>query len=309
MQRTGRLTATSMPAESHSRELGRQARCIPVAPEGEAWMSVALSCESANGGTMVRGFAAVGSMLVLGMFVSSTGSATGAEAVTDATALVRKSFNHYRGLASHARMRMTIHRPEWERTQMLDAWTRGEEDSVIIVIEPARDRGNGTLKRGNQMWTFNPRVNRVIKLPPSLMGQSWMGSDFTNHDLAKTDSVVVDYEHTLEATEERNGQKIHRIRLTPKPGAPVVWGHEEILLRDDNIMLEERFYDQDGKLVKTLYASEIQPLGGRLLPRVITMVQAADAQRYTRMVYESLEFRDALPERYFSEAFLRNPRE
>lgn len=234
--------------------------------------------------------------------------ARGAPAI-DATQLVRDAFNHYRGLASFARMRMTIHRPEWERTQVLEGWTRGEEDSVIIVIEPPRDRGNGTLKRGEQMWTFNPRVNRVIKLPPSLMGQSWMGSDFTNHDLAKTDSIVVDYEHVLERTEQRGDHTVYHLRLNPKPGAPVVWGHEELLLRDDHIFLEERFYDQDGKLVKTLIASEIQMLGGRLLPRVITMVQAENPERYTRLEYEHLEFRDSLPDRYFSETFLRNPRE
>ncbi len=227
----------------------------------------------------------------------------------DATALLRRSFNHYRGLASHARMRMTIERPEWSRTQAIEAWTRGEQDSVIVVTEPARDRGNGTLKRGAQMWTFNPRVNRVIKLPPSLMGQSWMGSDFTNHDLAKTDSVLVDYTHTLEASERIDGHVVHRIRLTPKPGAPVVWGHEIILLRDDDILLEERFHDQDGRLVKTLRASEIRLMGGRLLPRVLTMEQADDPARFTRMEYEHLEFRDDLPERLFSESFLRNPRE
>ena len=159
------------------------------------------------------------------------------------------------------------------------------------------------------MWTSNPRVNRVIKLPPSLMGQSWMGSDFTNHDLAKTDSVLVDYEHTLINTEQRSGQTIHLIKLTPKTGAPVVWGHEEMLLRDDNIVIEQRFYDQDGKLVKTLHAAEIQPLGGRVLPRVITMVQAEKPEHYTRVEYETLEFRDSLPDRIFSESFLRNPRE
>ncbi len=246
-------------------------------------------------------------VVAFGLAAVSSG-ANDAPAV-DATALVRRSFDHYRGLASYERIRMTIHRPEWERTQSLEGWTRGERDSVIVITAPPRDRGNGTLKLDHQMWTFNPRVNRVIKLPPSLMSQSWMGSDFTNNDLAKSDSVVVDYEHTLESTETRDGHTIHRIRLDPKPGAPVVWGHEELLLRDDDILLEERFYDQDGQLVKTLVASEIQMLGGRLLPRVITMVQAHDPQRYTRLEYEHLEFRDSLPDRYFSEAFLRNPRE
>lgn len=249
------------------------------------------------------------SLLLVSVLYLDLRAADAAAPALDATTLVRRSFNHYRGLASYARIRMTIHRPEWERSQTLQGWTRGEQDSVIIVTEPARDRGNGTLKRGQQVWTFNPRVNRVIKLPPSLMGQSWMGSDFTNNDLAKTDSVVVDYEHTIESTEEVDGHTVYLIRLTPKPGAPVVWGHEQIRLRDDDILLEERFYDQNGALVKTLVASEIVDFDGRLLPRVITMVQADNPGRYTRMEYDELEFRDTMPDRFFSEAFLRSPQE
>jgi outer membrane lipoprotein-sorting protein len=226
-----------------------------------------------------------------------------------ATELVRSAFNHYRGEASHGILRMTIHRPEWERSQTMEAWSRGEKDSVIVITEPARDRGNGSLKRGDQMWTFNPRVNRVIKLPPSLMSQSWMGSDFTNHDLARSDSILVDYDHSIEGVEQVDGHAVTRVRLTPKPGAPVVWGFEELLIRDDSIVLEERYYDQDGVRVKTLVSSEIAMLGGRLLPRVITMVQAASPDNWTRVEYVSLEFRDAIAERYFTEAFLRNPRE
>lgn len=227
----------------------------------------------------------------------------------NATALVEEAFHHYRGLASYAKMTMTIHRPEWERTQTLEAWTRGDKDSVIVITDPPRDRGNGTLKRGNQMWTFNPRVNRVIKLPPSLMGQSWMGSDFTNHDLARTDSILVDYTHELLDVTESDGLEVYHIRLVPKPDAPVVWGREELLVREDKILLEERFYDQDGRLVKSLVSSEIQMLGGRLLPRVLTMTEADDPERYTRLDYEELEFRKGLPDRLFTEAFLRNPRE
>lgn len=227
----------------------------------------------------------------------------------DAAAIVEEAFHHYRGLASYAEMTMTIHRPEWERSQTLEAWTRGDKDSVIVITDPPRDRGNGTLKRGNQMWTFNPRVNRVIKLPPSLMGQSWMGSDFTNHDLAKTDSILVDYTHELLDTTESDGKKVYHVRLTPKPNAPVVWGHEELVIREDAIMLEERFFDQDGELVKTLVATDITTFDGRLLPRILTMQQAEDPERYTRMEYEHLEFREGMPDRTFTEAFLRNPRE
>lgn len=227
----------------------------------------------------------------------------------DASQIVRDAFNHYRGLASYSKMKMTIHRPEWERSQEIEAWTRGEQDAVIIVTAPARDRGNGTLKRGNQMWTFNPRVNRVIKLPPSLMGQAWMGSDFTNNDVAKSDTILVDYTHSLSDTDEVDGHTVYTIKLTPKPGAPVVWGYEELVIRDDNIMLEERFYDQNGELVKKLTTSDIVMFGDRLMPRVSTMYPVDEDDRYTRIEYLELEFRDSLSNRYFTESFLRNPRD
>jgi outer membrane lipoprotein-sorting protein len=242
---------------------------------------------------------------ILSLFISAV-SIRASE--PDATELVRESFRYYRGEASEAVMEMTIHRPEWERSQTLEAWTRGDDDSVIVITDPARDRGNGTLKKGGQMWTFNPRVNRVIKLPPSLMGQSWMGSDFTNHDLAKTDSILVDYAHELIGTTTVDGMTVYEVLLSPKPGAPVVWGKQVVLIREDKIMLRETFFDQDGVLVKTLEMSQLEILGGRLLPRILTMVQANDATRYTRIEYRSLEFLDSLPDRVFTETFLRNPR-
>lgn len=238
---------------------------------------------------------------------TACGSAVGSE--TQAGKIVREAFDYYRGEASYAVMEMTIHRPEWERGQVLRGWTRGDKDGTILITEPARDRGNGTLKRGEQMWTFNPRVNRVIKLPPSLMGQSWMGSDFTNHDLSKTDSIIIDYDSELISEEVVDGQTVYHVKLTPKPEAPVVWGSQLLLIRDDHIMLEQRFFDQDGELVKSLVASELDVMGGRLLPRVLTMVQAEDDRKYTRIRYRELDFLDGLPERYFTESFLRNPRE
>jgi hypothetical protein len=141
------------------------------------------------------------------------------------------------------------------------------------------------------------------------MGQSWMGSDFTNHDLSKTDSIVIDYDSELISKETVNGQVIYHIKLIPKPEAPVVWGSQMLLIRDDHILLEQQFFDQDGELVKSLVASELDMLGGRLLPRVLTMVQAEDDRKYTRIRYDEMEFLDGLPDRYFTEAFLRNPRE
>ena len=129
--------------------------------------------------------------------------------VPDAAALVERAFEAYRGLASIGTMEMTIHRPSWERTQTLKAWTRGERETLVTALAPVRDRGNGTLKIGESMWIYNPKVNRIIKLPPSMMTQSWMGSDFSNNDLAKSDVLITDFDHRIIGTEQRNGHTVY----------------------------------------------------------------------------------------------------
>ncbi|MCK5097524.1 MAG: outer membrane lipoprotein-sorting protein, partial [Desulfobacteraceae bacterium] len=174
-----------------------------------------------------------------------------------ASLMVKKAFDYYRGIASVSIVDMTIHRTDWERTMRIKAWTMGAHDSLFKIISPAKDRGNGTLKKGNEMWTFNPKVNRVIKLPPSMMSQSWMGSDFSNNDLAKSDTIVRDYSHTIVNVKESNGLKIFSIESIPHPQAPVVWGMLRFEVREDGIMIRQGFYDEDKLLVKELVTTDI----------------------------------------------------
>lgn len=229
-------------------------------------------------------------------------------AALNANALVEASFDYVRGRASVSRVQMTIHRPEWERVMTIEAWTRGQEDSLFRIISPPKDHGNGTLKKSREMWIFNPKVNRVIKLPPSMMSQSWMGSDFSNNDLAKSDSLVKDYDHTLIGTETHDGKKVYLIESMPKPEAPVVWGMQRLKIREDHIFLSQAFYDEDLKLVKALTTLEIKMLGGRLFPKV-WRIQKADAEgEYTELLYEELTFKEDLPEDLFTLSNLRNPR-
>ena len=103
--------------------------------------------------------------------------------------------DHWRGLSSYTVMTMVIHRPDWERTMTMRGWTKGDDQSLVRVMEPKKDRGNGTLTDDNSMWTFSPKINRVIKIPSSMMGQSWMGSDFSNKDVARADDIVDQYDH------------------------------------------------------------------------------------------------------------------
>jgi len=225
----------------------------------------------------------------------------------DAQTLIEAAVDYYRGKASVATVEMTIHRPAWERTMSIKAWTKGIKNSLFTVVAPPKDEGNSTLKRGTQMWTFNPKVNRVIKLPPSMMSQSWMGSDFSNNDLAKSDSILVDYVHTLIGTELQEGMKVFSIKSMPKPRAPVIWGMQILKVREDHILLAEAFYDEDLKLVKAMTGRDIQMLGGKLFPKLWKMEKAENLYEYTLLDYKALEFRDDLPDRYFTLTALRDP--
>jgi outer membrane lipoprotein-sorting protein len=226
----------------------------------------------------------------------------------DAQDLVRASFEYYRGKASKATVDMTIHRPDWERVMTIEAWTKGQDESLFRTIAPPKDHGNGTLKKGREMWIYNPKVNRVIKLPPSMMSQSWMGSDFSNNDLAKSDSLVKDYIHSVIGTETHEGKTVYLIKSMPKPEAPVVWGMEQLKIREDLIFLSEAFYDEDLKLVKIMTAQDIRMLGGRLFPGVWRMQKADAKDEYTELHYKELSFEQDLPETLFTISNLRNPR-
>ena len=225
----------------------------------------------------------------------------------DARLLVEAAVNYYRGAASISKVDMTIHRQNWERVVTIKAWTKGEKDSLFIIIAPAKDKGNGTLKRDREMWTYNPKINRVIKLPPSMMSQAWMGSDFSNNDLAKSDTIIGDYTHTVLDVETHDGKKVYVIESIPKPEVPVVWGMQKLKIREDGIMLSQAFYDEDFKLVKSMTCQQIQMLGGRLFPKIWKMNKAGVENEYTLLNYLELQFKKDLPDRLFTLSALRNP--
>jgi len=225
----------------------------------------------------------------------------------DAQALVEDSFNYLRGKASVSTVVMTIHRPDWERQVTIKAWTIGEKDSLFRITAPPKDHGNGTLKKGREMWMYNPKVNRVIKLPPSMMSQAWMGSDFSNNDLAKSDSMIHDYIHTITGTETHEGKTVYLIDSIPKPDAPVVWGMQKLKIREDHVFLFQAFYDEDLEQVKALTFLEIQMIGGRMYPKKWKMQKADESDRYTIVEYNDLIFKKELPMRLFTLSNLRNP--
>jgi outer membrane lipoprotein-sorting protein len=226
----------------------------------------------------------------------------------DAQTLIKAAVEYYRGKASVATVEMTIHRPNWERKMTMKAWTKGQKNSLFTIIAPSKDRGNGTLKRGREMWTYNPKVNRVIKLPPSMMSQSWMGSDFSNNDLAKSDSILEDYTHKIVGTETHQGKTVYVVESVPKPAAPVVWGMQRLKVREDFILLSEEFFDEDLLPVKEMSGSQIEMLSGKLFPRIWTMKKSDTRDEYTRLNYRELVFKETLPNSLFSLSSLKSNR-
>jgi outer membrane lipoprotein-sorting protein len=246
-------------------------------------------------------------VLTIGMLVAAWISAAASVHAEDANAIVQAGFDYYRGKTSVGVVDMTIHRPEWERVMTIKAWTKGQDTSIFYIIAPPKDEGNGTLKKGRQMWMYNPKVNRVIKIPPSMMSQAWMGSDFSNNDLAKSDSLLQDYTHKIVGTELHHGRTVYIIESAPLRNAPVVWGMQRLKIRDDHIWLEEAFFDEDLKPVKVMTAHELTMLGDKLFPRRWTMRKVEKEDEYTMLEYRELMFDVELPDRLFTVSSLKNP--
>lgn len=228
---------------------------------------------------------------------------------TDAKAIVQAAIDHWRGLSSDAVMTMIIHRPDWERTMTMRAWTKGDDRSLVRVLEPRKDRGNGTLTDDNSMWSYSPKVNRVIKIPSSMMGQSWMGSDFSNKDIARADDIVEQYEHALLGSEQVGGVTIYEVEAIPHEDAAVVWGREVLKIRDDWVVAEHRFFDQDGALVKTLASLEIGEMGGRTIALRQRMTRQQEPGEWTEIQVASVDYDIELADSLFTLSNLRNPRD
>ena len=231
-----------------------------------------------------------------------------AEVEVDARLLVRNAIDHWRGLTSYSEMTMTIHRPDWERAMSMRAWTKGQDRSLVRVTAPKKDRGNGTLTIENSLWTYSPRINRVIRIPSSMMGQSWMGSDFSNNDVAKADDIVDEYTHTLLGTEVIDGVTVFEIEAVPLEDAAVVWGREVLRIRADHVVLSHRFYDQDGELVKAMETLEIDEMDGRTIAMRQRMQSAEATDEWTEIEVNSVDFDLELSDSLFTLSHLRNPR-
>ena len=228
---------------------------------------------------------------------------------SEAREIVRSAIDYWRGSSSYGEMTMTIHRPDWERSMSMRAWTQGDNRSLVRVTAPKKDRGNGTLIDDDNMWSYSPKINRVIKVPSSMMGQSWMGSDFSNKDISRVDDIIDQYEHRILNQGQQDGHTVYQIESIPHEDAAVVWGKEILNIRDDNVLVDHSFYDQDGELVKVLVSLEIGDLGGRVVAIRQRMKKVDETDEWTEIVLDSMEYDLELRDSLFTLSNLRNPRD
>jgi outer membrane lipoprotein-sorting protein len=213
------------------------------------------------------------------------------------------------GKSGRGETEMRIERPKWSRTVSMKTWSLGTDYYLIYITEPARDKGQVFLKRKTEMWNWMPTVSRMIKIPSSMMGQSWMGSDFTNDDLVRMNSLVDDYQHTLMGEEKIGGFDCYKIQLIPNENAAVVWGKLVIwVAKGEFYIMKQENYDEDLKLVNTLTASDIRQFGDRKLPARLELVPADKSLQKTIITTKWQEFDIEIDPSFFSQQNMRSVR-
>jgi len=226
----------------------------------------------------------------------------------DAEEIIRKVDQKMRGDYSYQELEMKVIRPEWERSISMKSWSKGSEYALILITAPAKEKGQVFLKRGTEMWNWMPSIERMIKIPPSMMMQSWMGSDFTNDDLVRESSIIQDYHHTLVGEEDYDGVNCWKIRLDPKEDAPVVWGKIITWIDKDYNQRKVEYYDEEGKLINTMYLSDIKQMDDRKMPTHWEMIPADEEGKKTVINVLKAEFNDPIDESFFSQQNMRRVR-
>jgi len=227
----------------------------------------------------------------------------------DLKQIVKQADEKFRGTSSKGELTMTIERPTWSRTVSMKNWTLRNDYSLIYITAPAKEKGQVFLKRGREMWNWVPNIERMIKIPPSMMMQSWMGSDFTNDDLVKESSMAKDYTQKLLGEEELQDFQCYKIELTPLDDAPVVWGKVIMWISKKELhWLKGEFYDEDGYLVNTEILTDIKKMDDRVMPTRLEMIPADEEGHKTILIFEKIDFDVKIKESFFSQQNMKRIR-
>jgi hypothetical protein len=221
----------------------------------------------------------------------SSGILRGQDSSPDrAREIVRKIDALYRSQSGEALVEMAVVTPHWQRTLRMRIWTRGMKDTFIRILEPKKEEGFATLRIGNEMWNFLPKIDKVMKIPPSMMMSSWMGSDFTNDDLVKEFTFVDAYRFELTTPGSPEPGLLY-VKCLPKEGRPIVWGSVVLAVREaDDMPVWERYYDEKGRLAREMVFRDVRTFGNRRIPASLELVPKTEEGRKSVLRYLEARF-------------------
>jgi outer membrane lipoprotein-sorting protein len=224
--------------------------------------------------------------------------------------IVRRADEKFKGeKSSYSTMIMTIVRPGWQRTIEFENWSLGNRYTLTHITAPAKEAGQTFLKRESEMWSWNPSISRLIKLPPSMMSQGWMGSDYTNDDILRESSVVNDYNHEIIGEESIGGRLCYKISMTAKENASIVWGKQiQWIDKKEFLIMKAELYDEDGYLVRTENCSDVKIMDGRSVTSRIELVPEDEPENRTVIVIKDIKFNIPVEETFFSQQNMKNVR-
>lgn len=215
--------------------------------------------------------------------------------------IIKKAENSLKGKTAHGVIEMIVETPDFTREIEMESWWEGNEKALIVIKSPRKEEGNKTLKIGNEMWNYLKNTETTIKVPPSMMLQSWNGSDFTNDDLVRESNLNDDYTMKIIGEEKVNDELCWKIELNPKPSAPVVWGKLFYYVRKtDELPAKVEYYDEKGKKIRTMLLTNIKKFNGRLIPSEWSMVSNIKDGRSTIIKIKEMEFDININSRIFS---------
>ena len=223
--------------------------------------------------------------------------------------IIRKADEKVRGKTNQSVLEMEIVRPSWKRNISMKSWANGLDYSMTYITAPARDKGQVFMKRETEMWNWMPTIGRMIKIPASMMSQGWMGSDYTNDDILKESSIVVDYNHSIFAEERLEGFDCYKIEMLPKEEAAVIWSKVyKWITKNDFIQIKSEYYDEEDELVKSDFGYDFKVMDGRLIPSRIEIVPAGEEGKKTILYIKEIKFDIELDKSFFSQQNMKRIR-
>lgn len=229
-------------------------------------------------------------------------------AATDGKPDIKKILDNvdrlYRSEHSFGTLEMRIETPDWKRTLDINVWASGLDKTFIRILSPQKDRGVATLRIQNDMWNFFPKIDKTMKVPPSMMMGSWMGSDFTNDDLVKESTFLKDYDSSLASGNEADKTNYY-IELKPKEKTATVW--DKIILivnRTTSIPVRQEYYDDKGTKIREIVFKDIKKFGSKTIPAIMELTPFNKKGHKTTIEYKELKF-DSVEESIFSQINLQ----